>query len=239
MNQTCFPILLSMLLWTTLPGQSSRPPQDHGPCAQPGRPPEPLRSIHTYLCGFHFYNGDPSRQVVAHHYCAPVGPEVMQCVIYDANRKGARLVGVEYIVSAKLFKSFPEEEKKLWHSHRFEVKSGQLVAPALGAAAEKSLMKDLVLTYGKIWQTWQVDRNSQVPMGIPQLLMGFTADGQVEPGLVARRDRELGIATAARKAQRADLPVEVADPGADAWQSGVAAQLELGAVRRAVPAAAR
>lgn len=163
---------------------------------------------------------------------ARVNPDLMQCLVYDGNHPQARLVGFEYIVSAKLFRTFPEEEKKLWHSHRFEVKSGQLVAPGLSEDAEKTLMKDLVSTYGKTWQTWQADRNDQVPMGIPQLLMGFTADGQVDPGMVARRDRDLGVDTAAEKARRADIPAGPVEPGADAWQKGVAAQLELTTVRR-------
>ena len=31
---------------------------------------------------------------------------------------GARLIGVEYIISERLFKALPEEEKRFWHSHR-------------------------------------------------------------------------------------------------------------------------
>jgi len=31
---------------------------------------------------------------------------------------GARLLGVEYIISERLFREQPEEEKKYWHSHR-------------------------------------------------------------------------------------------------------------------------
>ena len=155
----------------------------------------------------------------------------MQCVLYDANRQGARLVGIEYIVSARLFRSFPEEEKRLWHSHRFEVKSGQLVAPGLTEAAEKLLMRNLVLTYGKIWQTWQVDRNDQVPMGIPQLLMGFTADGQVDPRLVARRDRETGVSTGAKKERRTGIPAGPVESGADTWQKGLVIQLEAKPVK--------
>jgi hypothetical protein len=194
-------------------------------CPGPAYPP--LSGIHAHLCGFHFYDGDPGRQLVAQHYCSRVGPEVMQCVIFDGDRKGARLVGVEYIVTARLFRTLPAEEKKLWHSHRFEVKSGQLVAPELGGAAEKALMADLLGTYGKTWQTWQVDHGDKVPLGIPQLLMAFTADGQVDPALVAARDQEAGISTAAKKAARADLPAGPVEPGADAWQRGESVQLQL------------
>ena len=38
-------------------------------------------------------------QMEAHHYCANVNEDVIQCVIYDGNVAGAKLMGVEYIVS--------------------------------------------------------------------------------------------------------------------------------------------
>jgi hypothetical protein len=45
---------------------------------------------------------------------------LFQCVIYDANKSGSRLIGIEYIVSERIFETLPEDEK-LWHSHRHEV----------------------------------------------------------------------------------------------------------------------
>ena len=149
----------------------------------------PLRSIHAHVCGFHFYNGEPQRQVIAHHYCSHRGEEFLQCVIYDSDKPDARLIGIEYIISAKLFQTLPEEEKKLWHSHVYEVKSGSLIAPRLPDLAENELMKKLIGTYGKTWHTWQVDRGDQLPLGIPKLMMGFTADGQANPQMVADRDK--------------------------------------------------
>ena len=56
---------------------------------------------------------------------------------------------MEYIISAKLFATLPPAEKALWHSHVWEVKSGQLVAPGIPGPAEKALMTKLVGTYGK------------------------------------------------------------------------------------------
>jgi len=91
----------------------------------------PLNAIHQHVCGFHFYADDIKRQVIAHHYCSHQNEEVLQCVIYDSHEKNARLIGIEYIISEELFKSLPEEEKKLWHSHRYEVMSGQLIAPGV------------------------------------------------------------------------------------------------------------
>jgi hypothetical protein len=36
-------------------------------------------------------------------------------------RPGTFDTGVEYIVSERLFLALPDEEKKLWHSHFYEV----------------------------------------------------------------------------------------------------------------------
>jgi len=185
----------------------------------------PLEAINAYLDGFHFYSGNPRGQMEAHHYCAVLNEDLIQCVIFDGNGRDAKIMGVEYIVSGKLFASLPAAEKALWHSHVHEVKSGQLVAPGLPVAAEKALMQKIIGTYGKTWHTWHTDRQKSLPIGVPQLMMGFTADGQADAAMVAARDQRLGIASAERRRDRADIPAPEIDPGADAWQRGQAIQL--------------
>jgi hypothetical protein len=180
----------------------------------------PLEAVSAYLDGFHFYNGRMQSQMEAHHYCAVLNDDVIQCLIYDGNVKNARLMGVEYIVSAKLFGGLPEAEKALWHSHAYEVKSGSLVAPGLPDAAEHELMEKIVSTYGKTWHTWHTDLNKDLPYGVPQLMMGFTADGQSDPKMIADRDSRMGIDTQAKKQSRADIPAPSVDPAADGWQKG-------------------
>ena len=180
----------------------------------------PVASIHAHLCGFHFYSGDLKRAVRVEHYCSHLNEDVLQCVVYDSTAKNARLIGVEYIISEALFKQLPAEEKKLWHSHRYEVMSGLLTAPDASGAAEQELMKDFVSTYGKTWTLWQVDRGDKLPLGLPKLMMGFTAEGQLDTQLVADRDRELKIDSSQVKAKRADLATRPIAEGADAWQQG-------------------
>jgi hypothetical protein len=167
-----------------------------------------------------------SRQVMAQHYCSHVSRDVRQCVIYDSDKKHARLVGIEYIISAKLFEELSPEEKKLWHSHVYEVKSGQLIAPGVPEAAETEVMKGLIGTYGKTWYTWQVDRSDKVPLGIPQLMMAFTADGQVHPQLLAKRDAEYGISSEEKRKSRLNILSPTIQAGADAWQQGEATELQ-------------
>ena len=185
----------------------------------------PVEALNAYLDGFHFYNGRPGVQMEAHHYCSLLNEDVTQCVIYDGNQKDAKIMGVEYIVSAGLFAGLSPEEKALWHSHVHEVKSGQLLAPGIPEIAEKELMKKLVGTYGKTWHTWHTDAQKTLPLGVPQLMMGFTADGQADPAMVAARDKRFGIDSAARKKSREDIASPTMDPGADAWQQGKVVQI--------------
>jgi hypothetical protein len=143
----------------------------------------PLRAINAYLDGFHFYNGHIAGQMEAHHYCTILNEDVIQCVIYDGNVKDAKIMGVEYIISQKLFEGLP--------------------------AAEKALS----------------DLDKQLPLGVPQLMMGFTADGQIDPAMVKSRDQRLGIDSEARRKDRADIAVPTIDPGADSWQRGNSVQI--------------
>lgn len=186
----------------------------------------PLNSVSAYLNGFHFYNGDMNGQMEAHHYVTRLNEDVMQALIYVGNGRDAKLMGVEYIISARLFETLPEEEKKLWHSHDYEVKSGSLVAPGLPQAAERRLMEQVVSTYGKTWHTWHTDRDKELPYGIPALMMGFTADGQLDPGLEKARDERLGVDTQARRRDRESIVQPEVDPAANAWEKGEVIQLQ-------------
>lgn len=217
----------------------------------------PIDAINAYLDGFHFYNGNMGLQMEAHHYCSRLNEEVIQCVIYDGRGRSARLMGLEYIISARLFAQLPAAEKLLWHSHVHEVKSGQLVAPGIPEVVERQLMRRLVGTYGKTWHTWHAAHASEaphgphgsrgtaspptarspsasasgafdaLPLGVPQLMMGFTADGQADAAMVARRDAAFGIDSAARRERRSGIPSPSIDAAADAWQKGQRFQVQM------------
>jgi hypothetical protein len=161
----------------------------------------PIDAINAYLDGFHFNNGRMEGQMEAHQYCSILNEDMTQCVIYDGNVDDAKLMGVEYIVSENLFNGFPEAEKPMWHSHVHEVTSGQLVAPGIPLIAEHELMEKWIGTYGKTRHTWHTDLHKDPPIGIPQLMMGFTADGQADPTMTSARDRRL-----ASTAQRGSSP---------------------------------
>jgi hypothetical protein len=186
---------------------------------------DPVQAIGTYLHAFHFYNGDLEQQVEAHHYVTILDDDRMQALIFDGNGEKARLIGVEYIISARLFDQLPAEEKKLWHSHLYEVKSGTAITPGLPETVERELMTNLVSTYGKTWHTWHTHRHGDVPMGIPALMMSFTDEGQLDPVLIKNRDQRFGVDSVEIAANRVDIPEPELDPLADAWENGEVIQL--------------
>jgi hypothetical protein len=48
---------------------------------------------------------------------------------------------------------------------RYEVMSGELLAPHVPEVLARGDMQKLVGTYGKTWHTWQVDRGDRLPLG--------------------------------------------------------------------------
>jgi hypothetical protein len=180
----------------------------------------PIDQIDAYVCGLHFYNGEMGRQVIAHHFCSHRSEEFLQCVIYDTNKSDARLIGIEYIINARLFEGLPDEEKRYWHSHQFEVKSGQLTAPGIPEPVEHEMMKTLVNTYGKTWHTWQYDRHGDLPLGVPQLMMGFTQPGQAKKSLVEEVEKEINYSVEDRMRDRQDIEAPAVLAGANAWERG-------------------
>ena len=188
---------------------------------------QPLEALNVYMNGFHFYNGDMKAQMEAHHYCSVVNEEVNQCVIFDGNGKDAKIMGVEYIISRKLFDGLPADEKKLWHSHVHEVKSGQLIAPGVPQKAEHEFMEKMIGTYGKTWHTWHTDQKLTLPLGHPMLMMGFTSDGQADSAMVAARDQRFDVKSEEKRKDRESIPAPAIAAGADAWQQGDVMQLTL------------
>src|SRR5690606_19836976 len=77
-----------------------------------------------------------------------------QCVLFDGDGEGARLHGIEFIISESLFDGLPEDERRYWHPHNYEILSGQLVAPGIPAVAEMELMRGKMNSYGKTWHVW-------------------------------------------------------------------------------------
>ncbi|PZE62828.1 DUF1264 domain-containing protein [Curtobacterium sp. MCPF17_047] len=172
------------------------------------QPTDPLKGFDVYVVGFHCVKGEPDVQMEAHHYCKVVNAEMLQCVLFDGNTADANLIGIEYIVSERLFDSLPEDEKPSWHPHNHEVFSGELVAPGLPIPVETELMGHLVNSYGKTWHTWHSapmggHEADPLPVGDPMLMWSFNREGEVQTALQQDRNTAMHTDPEPRKASRA------------------------------------
>lgn len=189
---------------------------------------DPPKQLCAHLHAFHAYANNPTGPPVeANHYCAHLNEDVRQCIIYDSPEKNARLIGIEYLIKPHLYEKLDSEERKLWHSHVYEVKSGMLFLPtppavpeAAWEVAETEEMKEVIKLYGKVYHLWQVDQGHELPLGQPQLMTSYTKDGQFDFNkYVGDRDQRFGIDSKAKAETRKDIPEPDIHPDADqAWK---------------------
>lgn len=132
------------------------------------------------------------------------------------------------MITPALYATLPEAERRLWHSHVFEVKSGMLVMPGprgpvsqrAWEAAETAEMRHVVGLYGKVYHLWQTDRGDALPLGAPQLMMSFTGAGQFDfEREVGGRDARFGTDWRRKKELRKDIEEPEVHPDADScWK---------------------
>jgi len=167
----------------------------------------PLKDFDIYVVGLHCAKHEADMQMEAHHFCRQVNQDFLQCVLFDGNAKDANLIGIEYIVSERVFDGLPEAEKPYWHPHNYEVLSGQLCAPGLPDGAERAFLKELINSYGKTWHTWHTGRHDgepgdTLPLGDPKLMWSFNRDGEADERLKSNFQHHMGIDEADKRAQR-------------------------------------
>lgn len=177
----------------------------------------PLKNFDMYVAGFHPAKEDPHHQMEAHHFCRQVNKDFLQCVLFDGNTRDANLIGIEYIVSERIFDSLEDEEKEYWHPHNYEILSGQLVAPGLPDRAEKRALRFLMNSYGKTWHLWNTGRYDgkgdadELPLGEPKLMWSFNRDGEADPTLERDRDVRMNLDTPKKRHERQEF-VSLAHP---------------------------
>lgn len=176
----------------------------------------PTSDMNIYLIGLHPVKAHPTHQMAVHHFCKVSRPDLVQCALFDGNTKTANLNGIEYIIPESVYNRLPEKEKQYWHSHNYEILSGQLVAPWFSSGDEKELMRGKMNSYGKTWHVWNTghfganDADS-LPLGEPELAWSFNHDGEANPEFLKSVEKEFNIDMASRSRDRQDF-VPIANP---------------------------
>ncbi len=177
---------------------------------------KPLSNVTMNFSTIGAYAEDPTRQVCEEHLSASISDEVRQCLIYDsASEKRARLIGVEYTISRRLFEGLPEDEKRYWHSHVAEIKSGLMTMPRVPEMLENIEMRKLADTYSKKWLFWQVDRGDALPYGEPKLMCSIGSEAAINEALLVERDKRHSMDTRKIRPRRLQMALPVPHAGAD------------------------
>lgn len=180
---------------------------------------QPLNAMHTHLATIRSPSDDLNRQLEVHQYVSHVNEDVMQSALFDSDRSDAKLIGIEYIITEKVFNMLPTDEKKFWYSRGYEASSGILVAPYMPTAMENKLMSDLAPTYllpftkthnnsySKSLLFWDSSED-RLPVGLPKFGVPLLRDGTLRPETQQRVYKDhLGIDLAKEKQSRSSVSV--------------------------------
>lgn len=115
---------------------------------------------------YHFGDAHPGE--IAHHWCKNVSADLIECQLYDSDGPGARLVGVETIVPASVWKTLPAGEQALWHYHKTELKKIHATLPDTPKDQQAKIIASIEPTYGKVWILWD-PMTSANPAGQPSV----------------------------------------------------------------------
>lgn len=171
---------------------------DHNPCLT-DQDLTPIKQVGMYLDGYHTYKQEENfkaenqKQIRTAHYCKQVNPDMFQCLLYDGNGPDAKVIGIEYVITDKLFKTLPQSEQKYWHPHDSEVDSGLLTLPGLPKEKQKNILATLRSTHGKTWQVWP-NLSDKVPFGEPVLMWN------VDPYKISKSTRQSVVSREAHPA---------------------------------------
>jgi hypothetical protein len=124
---------------------------------------------------------DPTLRVW--HFCKP-NDKMMVCQLYDSNSPNATLIGVEYMITADVYKNILDRDKPNWHSHKEEFAPNRAdpKLPMLNEQQQNATMKTLAESYGRVIIRWNPnDKTSIFPPQEIQVQHPFMVNVTVSP----------------------------------------------------------
>ena len=100
-----------------------------------------------------------------HHYCKPINPAIMQCMIFLSTDPNAELVEVEYFIDKKLARANVtlEQWNKHYHDHTEEIATGRVQVLDVSPQRAKEISAAASKTDGIIFHLWPM--GAKVPNG--------------------------------------------------------------------------
>jgi hypothetical protein len=100
-----------------------------------------------------------------HHYCKPITPQTMQCLIFLTTDPNAELLEIEYFIDKRRVRSNVtlEQWNRHYHDHEIEVASGSVQVLDETAKRAQEVAAAAARTDGIIFHLWP--QGAKVPTG--------------------------------------------------------------------------
>lgn len=91
-----------------------------------------------------------------HHYCKPISPEILQCLLFESTDSNALLTDIEYFVAKSVSRAHVPLEtwNKYYHDHEVEIATGRVQILDMPDAQAKEVAAVAAKTDGIIFHLW-------------------------------------------------------------------------------------
>jgi len=123
--------------------------------AQEDKKPSPAEGFTLHVMAPHkFENGTVHGPY--HHYCKPINPEIIQCLLFESTDPNALLTDVEYFVSKTVSRALVPLKtwNKYYHDHEVEIATGRVQVLDLPEEKAKEIAAVAAKTDGIIFHLW-------------------------------------------------------------------------------------
>ena len=117
--------------------------------------PTPAQGYTIHVMAPHKFE-DGSVHGPYHHYCKPISPEILQCLLFESTDSNALLTDIEYFVAKSVSRAHVPLEtwNKYYHDHEVEIATGRVQILDMPDAQAKEVAAVAAKTDGIIFHLW-------------------------------------------------------------------------------------
>jgi len=129
--------------------------EHHGEAAMAAAKPGPAQGYNIHVMAPHKFE-DGTVHGPYHHYCKPISPEIIQCLLFESTDPNAILTDVEYFVAKSVSRAHVPLEtwNKYYHDHEVEIATGRVQILDMPEAQAKEIAAVAAKTDGIIFHLW-------------------------------------------------------------------------------------
>lgn len=146
--------IFSALGLVVLAGCAEIQPSGSGSAAAAAKP-TPAQGYSIHVMAPHKFE-DGTVHGPYHHYCKPISPEIIQCLLFESTDPNALLTDIEYFVAKSVTRAHVPLDtwNKFYHDHEVEIATGRVQVLDMPEAQAKEIAAVAAKTDGIIFHLW-------------------------------------------------------------------------------------